>query len=141
MVDLKESLNGLRRAAATAIRCPPRYLNTPEDSELIGRSSWCSPMEEMTMQLKKTQNTPKYDDHTSLQRAARTPSGERSGPHNFSSTLKSIVSAARLLPAEVDPPVRVWRLLRVQLEKERIISYPVTGRLLKERTRFPMFKN
>lgn len=92
------------------------------------------------MQPKKTQVTPKHDGRTSLQTAARTPLGVRSGQQSLGTTLKSIVSAAHLLPAEVDPPARVWRFLRVQLEKERIISHPVMGRL-EEHTRFPMFRS
>ena len=92
------------------------------------------------MQLKKTQVTPKHDGRTSLPRAARTPSGERSGQQSLGMAQKSIVAAARLLPAEVAPPARVWRSLRAQLEKEGILSHRVTGRL-EERTRFPMFKN
>lgn len=40
--------------------------------------------------------------------------------------LETIVSAAQELPAEVEPPSRVWIALRTQLEVEGIIKEPVT---------------
>ena len=92
------------------------------------------------MQLKKTQVVPKHDGRPSFEKAARASFGERSGHQGLRTNLESIVSAARLLPAEVAPPARVWRSLRAQLEKEGILSHPVMGRL-EDHTRFPMFKN
>ena len=41
--------------------------------------------------------------------------------------LETIVSAAEELPAEVEPPSRVWVALRTQLELEGVIKQPVTG--------------
>ena len=41
--------------------------------------------------------------------------------------LETIVSAAQELPAEVEPPSRVWVALRTQLELEGIIKEPVTA--------------
>jgi hypothetical protein len=38
--------------------------------------------------------------------------------------LTGIVSAARTLPAEVEPPPRVWLALRAQLESEGVIKSP-----------------
>jgi diguanylate cyclase (GGDEF)-like protein/PAS domain S-box-containing protein len=58
--------------------------------------------------------------------------------HSLVADLKSIVSAAHELPAEVDPPARAWASLHVQLEKEGILS-PVRGGLLK-RARFPIVR-
>lgn len=108
---------------------PPRSLKmSREASESIG-----------TMQHKNTQVTSRHYGRSSLPRAASTPFGERSGQQSIKTALKSIVAAARLLPAEVAPPARVWRSLRAQLQKEGILSHPVTGRL-EEHTRFPMFK-
>ncbi len=66
--------------------------------------------------------------------------GECSSRENLVADLKSIVLAARTLPAEVAPPARVWRSLRVQLEEEGILAGSVKGRL-EEHTRFPMFRN
>jgi hypothetical protein len=45
-------------------------------------------------------------------------STKRSRRGSLVSDLRSIVSAAHKLPAEVNPPARVWRSLRAQLEKE-----------------------
>jgi hypothetical protein len=44
---------------------------------------------------------------------------------SFVADLRSIVSAARELPAEVDPPPRVWASLHAQLEKEGILTRSV----------------
>jgi hypothetical protein len=41
--------------------------------------------------------------------------------------LETIVSAAHELPAEVEPPSRVWVALRTQLELERVIKEPVVA--------------
>jgi hypothetical protein len=40
----------------------------------------------------------------------------------FVADLTSIVSAAHELPAEVDPPARVWASLHAQLEREGILG-------------------
>src|SRR5438309_7299401 len=40
---------------------------------------------------------------------------------------ETIVSAANKLPAEVEPPARVWVSLRTQLELEGIIKEPVAA--------------
>ena len=92
------------------------------------------------MQLKKTRVVPKHHGRPPLQDAVPIPFGARSGRQHFAADLKSIVSAAHLLPAEVAPPARVWRSLRAQLEKEGFFSCSAKGRL-EEHTRFPMFKN
>ena len=92
------------------------------------------------MQLKKTRVVPKHHGRPPLRDAVPTPFGARSGRQRFAADLKSIVSAAHLLPAEIAPPARVWRSLRAQLEEESFLSCWAKGRL-EERTRFPMFKN
>jgi len=43
----------------------------------------------------------------------------------FVADLNSIVSAAKSLPAEVNPPDRIWISLRAQLEAEGLIKEPV----------------
>jgi hypothetical protein len=91
------------------------------------------------MQCKKTQVAPKHTGRPPLQEAVSTYSGARTGRQNFAADLRSIVSAAHLLHAEVAPPARVWRSLRGRLEKEGILSRSAKGRL-EEQTRFPMFK-
>src|SRR5213594_3524970 len=45
----------------------------------------------------------------------------------FVADLETIVSAANGLPAEVEPPARVWVSLRTQLELEGIIKTPVVA--------------
>lgn len=77
------------------------------------------------MPHKKAQLAPKLEGLPPLQEPARTFFGERSGHQSLRADLKSIASATRLLPAEVAPPARVWRTLRVQLEKEGILSRSV----------------
>jgi hypothetical protein len=44
---------------------------------------------------------------------------------NFIADLTAIVATAHLLPAEVDPPPRLWASLRLQLEEEGIIRSTV----------------
>jgi len=50
-------------------------------------------------------------------------------PHcqDYIADLETIVSAAHELPAEVEPPARLWMALRAQLEREGIIREPVTA--------------
>jgi hypothetical protein len=50
-------------------------------------------------------------------------------PHcqDYIADLETIVSAAHELPAEVEPPARLWMALRAQLEREGIIKEPVTA--------------
>lgn len=43
----------------------------------------------------------------------------------FLADLDSIVTAAKTLPAEVEPPARVWVSIRAQLEAEGLIKEPV----------------
>jgi hypothetical protein len=90
------------------------------------------------MQHKKTQVAPKHDGRPPLQEEVPIPLVARR--QSFATDLRSIVSAAHLLPAEVAPPARVWSSLRAQLEKEGILSRSLKG-TLEEHARFPMFKN
>ena len=92
------------------------------------------------MQHKKTQGPPKGDGRPLLRGVVPEPFGALSGRQRFAADLRSIVSAAHRLPAEVAAPARVWRSLRAQLEREGIVSRSVTGRL-EDHTQFPMFKN
>jgi anti-sigma-K factor RskA len=47
---------------------------------------------------------------------------------DYLADLETIVSAAHELPAEVEPPARLWIALRAQLEREGLIKEPVTAR-------------
>ena len=92
------------------------------------------------MQHKKTQVERKQNGRPPLLEVLRVPFSERTSRQSFVADLRSIVSAARKLPAEVAPLARVWRSLRAQLEKEGILSRSVKGRL-EEHTRFPISIN
>jgi hypothetical protein len=93
------------------------------------------------MQHKKGQVELKQNGRPPLREVVRAPFSERTSRQSFAADMRrSIVSAARTLPAEVAPPARVWRSLRAQLEKEGILSRSEKGRL-EEHTRFPMFIN
>jgi hypothetical protein len=98
------------------------------------------PTKGKTMQHKKTQVAPNRDRYSPLLQVAGARFGERSSRETVVPDLKSIVSAAHKLPAEVAPPARAWRSLRAQLEKEGILSSSMSG-ILEEHTRFPMFRN
>ncbi len=106
----------------------------PKDSESIARSPGALSKKGRTMQHKKTQIALRYGGHPPVLEVA----GARL--ESLVADLRSIISAAHKLPAEVAPPARVWRSLRAQLEKEGILSRSVQGRL-EEHTRFPMFRN
>jgi hypothetical protein len=97
-------------------------------------------MKEKTMEHKKTQVATNGDGCSPVLQGADARFGERSCRQSFAADLRSIVSAAHKLPAEVAPPARVWRSLRAQLEKEGIGSRLMKGRL-EDHTRFPMFRN
>jgi hypothetical protein len=97
-------------------------------------------MEGKTMQERKAQVAPKQHGRRPQEGAVPTTFGALSSRQRFAADLRSIVSVAHLLPAEVAPPVRVWRSLRAQLEKEGILNGSLKGRL-EEHTRFPMFRN
>jgi hypothetical protein len=62
-----------------------------------------------------------------LPEAARAHLAGCSHCQEFVSDLAAIVSAAYKLPAEVEPPARVWVSLRTQLELEGIIKEPVAA--------------
>ena len=79
------------------------------------------------MQRKKVQVAVERDGRPPIREGARAHVRERSSRPSFVADLRSIVSAAHKLPAEVDPPARVWTSLRTQLEKEGILGRSVKG--------------
>jgi len=89
------------------------------------------------MRREKAQVALEHDGRPPLREAVGAQVRERSGCQSFVADLTSIVSAAHELPAEVDPPVRVWASLHAQLEREGLLGRSVSGRLQK-RTRFPL---
>ncbi|OLB38295.1 MAG: hypothetical protein AUH11_06860 [Acidobacteria bacterium 13_2_20CM_57_17] len=62
-----------------------------------------------------------------LPEAARAHVATCSQCQGFVADLETIVSAANELPAEVEPPTRVWVSLRARLELEGIIKTPVVA--------------
>jgi len=77
------------------------------------------------MQRKRVQVAVEHDGRPPIPEGARAHVRERSSRPSFVADLRSIVSAAHKLPAEVDRPARVWASLRAQLEKEGILSCSV----------------
>jgi len=59
-----------------------------------------------------------------LPEAARAHAADCTSCTALLTDLAAMVAAARDLPAEVDPPARVWVALRAQLEAEGIIRHP-----------------
>jgi hypothetical protein len=77
------------------------------------------------MQDKKMQVEPERDGRPPLLEVAPGHIRKHSACQSIVADLTSIVSAAHKLPAEVDPPARVWASLRAELEKEGIFSCSV----------------
>jgi hypothetical protein len=87
------------------------------------------------MRRKKVQVALDHDGRPPLLEEAPGHLRKHSACQSIVADLTSIVSAAHKLPAEVDPPARVWASLRAQLEKEGILSCSVR-RSRQKQTRF-----
>jgi len=74
-----------------------------------------------TMQCKEVEVVLELEGFVPVPEAARAHLVGCSSCQNFIADLTAIVATAHLLPAEVEPPRRVWTSLRVQLEEEGII--------------------
>jgi hypothetical protein len=73
------------------------------------------------MQCKEVEVVLEHEGWTPLPEAAREHVAGCAACQNLVEDLTSIVATAHLLPAEVEPPARVWTSLRAQLEEEGII--------------------
>jgi hypothetical protein len=73
------------------------------------------------MQCKEVEVVLEREGFVPVPEAARAHLASCSSCQNFIADLTAIVATAHLLPAEVEPPLRVWTSLRVQLEEEGII--------------------
>src|ERR1700674_5067388 len=73
------------------------------------------------MQCKEVEVVLEQEGFVPVPEAARAHLAGCSSCQNFIADLTAIVATAHLLPAEVEPPPRVWTSLRVQLEQEGII--------------------
>jgi hypothetical protein len=65
---------------------------------------------------------------TPVPEAARAHLAECGSCQSLVEDLTEIVATAHLLPAEVEPPARLWNSLRAQLEREGIIKTPAAER-------------
>jgi hypothetical protein len=73
------------------------------------------------MQCKEVEVVLEQEGFVPVPAAARAHLAGCNSCQNFIADLTTIVAAAHLFPAEVEPPRRVWNALRAQLEEERII--------------------
>jgi hypothetical protein len=77
------------------------------------------------MQCKDVEIVVEQEGLAPLPEAARAHVAACSHCQEFVADLASIVSVAKELPADVEPPARLWLSLRAQLELEGIIKTPV----------------
>jgi hypothetical protein len=76
------------------------------------------------MQCKEVEVVLEQEGFVPVPEAARAHLAGCTSCKNFIADLTAIVATAHLLPAEVEPPPRVWTSLRAQLEHEGIIRAP-----------------
>jgi hypothetical protein len=78
------------------------------------------------MQCKEVEVVLEQEGFVPVPEAARAHLSGCSSCRNLIADLTAIVATAHLLPAEVEPPARVWTSLRQQLEEEGIIRSAAT---------------
>src|ERR1700744_5283163 len=76
------------------------------------------------MQCKEVEVVLEQEGWTPLPEAAREHVAGCGNCQSLVEDLTEIVATAHLLPAEVEPPARVWLSLKAQLEQEGIIKSP-----------------
>lgn len=76
------------------------------------------------MQCKEIEVVLEQEGWTPLPEGARAHVASCNSCQSLVSDLTSIVASAHLLPAEVEPPARVWASLEAQLRSEGIIKTP-----------------
>ncbi|HUL17087.1 MAG TPA: anti-sigma factor [Terriglobales bacterium] len=76
------------------------------------------------MQCKDVELVLEQDGLLPVPEAARAHIAACAACRDLVADLSGIVSAAHTLPAEIDPPARVWLALRAQLEAEGVIKNP-----------------
>src|ERR1700751_1579517 len=74
------------------------------------------------MQCKEVEVVLAQEGFVPVPESARAHLAGCSSCKNLIADLTAIVATAHLLPAEVEPPARVWNSLRAQLEQEGIIK-------------------
>ena len=80
------------------------------------------------MRCKEVEVVLEHEGWTPLPEAARVHVAGCAACQNLVEDLTAIVATAHLLPAEVEPPARVWTSLRAQLEEEGIIKQAAAER-------------
>jgi hypothetical protein len=80
------------------------------------------------MQCKEVELVLEKEGIAPLPVAARAHLASCNACQSLVADLRDIVAAAHELPAELEPPARVWVLLRAQLENEGIIRTPAAAR-------------
>jgi len=80
------------------------------------------------MQCKEVEVVLEQEGWTPVPEAARAHLAGCGHCQSLIEDLSAIVATAHLLPAEVEPPARVWTLLRTQLEQEGIIKLPADAK-------------
>src|SRR5712671_8233108 len=78
------------------------------------------------MQCKEVEVVLEQEGCLPVPEAARAHLAGCNSCRNLVADLTAIIATAHLLPAEVEPPPRVWTSLRVQLEQEGIIRSTAT---------------
>lgn len=76
------------------------------------------------MQCKEVEVVLEQEGWTPVPEAARAHLAHCGSCQSLVEDLTTIVATAHLLPAEVEPPARVWNSLRAQLEREGVIKGP-----------------
>jgi hypothetical protein len=76
------------------------------------------------MQCREVEVVLEQEGWTPLPETARAHVAQCSSCQNLVGDLSTIVATAHMLPAEVEPPQRVWVSLRAQLEAEGLIKTP-----------------
>jgi hypothetical protein len=79
------------------------------------------------MRCKEVEVALEQEGWTPLPETARDHLAECTSCQGLVEDLTAIVATAHLLPAEVEPPARVWTSLRAQLENEGIIKTRAVG--------------
>jgi hypothetical protein len=80
------------------------------------------------MQCREVEVVLEQEGWTPLPESARAHLAECGSCQSLVSDLTAIVATAHLLPAEIEPPARVWHSLRARLEVEGIIKTPRAAR-------------
>src|SRR5215467_1419491 len=80
------------------------------------------------MQCKEVEVVLEQEGWTPVPEAARAHLAECGSCQGLVEDLTAIVATAHLLPAEVEPPNRIWNSLRAQLEQEGVIKSPAIKR-------------